>query len=124
MGGDALDAGATRVDLSVRLDRPDHRLTVTVTDNGKGMDADQVKHAFDPFYSADASPRGAAGPSKASGSSRSSSFTGAGVGLGLSMAQGIIASHGGAIALTSQPGRGSAFTIHLPMQAEQVSRPR
>jgi len=93
----SIDAGAARIDLAVRLDRDDGRVTVSVTDNGRGMTGDELAHAFDPFFSAPAQ--------------------GAGAGLGLSIAQGIVASHDGTIALTSEPMRGTTVAFDLPLTA-------
>ena len=45
----SIEANATHVELTI-VTNPD-RLMVTVKDNGKGMDATQLKRAFDPFYS-------------------------------------------------------------------------
>lgn len=74
---------------------------ITVEDNGCGMDADQLNHAFEPFYT-DKPQRGMA--------------TMPGTGLGLSIAHSIIDRHGGALSCTSEgPGCGSAFTIELPI---------
>lgn len=95
----SIDAGATRVHVTVRADQPPGRVTVSVIDNGKGMSSEQIKHAFDPFYT---------GRSHAGGT-----------GLGLSIAQGIVVAHGGAIALSSQPSRGTTVTFDLPMTAAQ-----
>ncbi|MFP4417122.1 MAG: sensor histidine kinase [Chitinivibrionales bacterium] len=45
----ACEAGATRIDLSI--ERVESRLSITVSDNGKGMDQDQLQRVRDPFYS-------------------------------------------------------------------------
>ena len=44
----SIEAGASRVELTV-MER-DNRIAVTIVDNGKGMDADTVSRAFNPFY--------------------------------------------------------------------------
>jgi PAS domain S-box-containing protein len=71
---------------------------LTVEDTGCGMDAATVAKIFEPFYTTK-------GP-------------GEGTGLGLSVVHGIIHSHGGAIQVTSQPGKGSCFQIHLPLLSQ------
>jgi len=69
--------------------------SIRVSDNGMGMSADDVRHAFEPFY------RG-----KQAGSVP-------GTGLGLSIVDRIVRVCGGRIALTSRPGEGTTFVIAL-----------
>ncbi|HUU86112.1 MAG TPA: ATP-binding protein [Phycisphaerae bacterium] len=66
---------------------------VEVSDTGPGVPPEAVDRVFQPFYST----------------------KGAGTGLGLSTTQRIITEHGGGIDLHSEPGRGTCFTIHLPL---------
>jgi signal transduction histidine kinase len=70
---------------------------VEVSDGGVGMDAEALARVFEPFYTT--KPRGE------------------GTGLGLSVACGIAEDHGGWISATSEPGKGSTFTLHLPRAA-------
>ncbi len=74
-------------------------ITLTFRDNGKGMDAETTAHAFDPFFST---------KPKSTGS----------VGLGLSTGYGIVHQSGGTISVTSVPGNGTEFVIHLPVFKE------
>ena len=69
---------------------------ITVEDDGIGIAKEALPHIFDRFFRADAS--------------RDRS----GTGLGLSIVQQIVAAHHGTIAVTSQPGKGTCFTITLP----------
>jgi two-component system NtrC family sensor kinase len=70
---------------------------ITVSDNGKGISAQAIKHVFEPFFT---EKRGASEP---------------GTGLGLTITHAIIQSHGGRIQVESGgPGRGARFTIRLP----------
>lgn len=78
--------------------KPDNYACIRITDTGYGMDTVMVEKIFDPFFST----------------------KGAGRGLGLSEAQGIVLAHGGAIAVESQIGRGSTFYVLLPLYNEQV----
>jgi signal transduction histidine kinase/CheY-like chemotaxis protein len=87
------------------LDQPDlpagRYATISVSDTGTGMDADLVGHIFDPFFT--------------------TKEPGTGTGLGLSVIDGIIKNHDGAVAVDSQPGRGSTFTVYLPATDEPVA---
>lgn len=67
---------------------------VQVSDTGCGIPEDDLKHIFDPFFTTKA--------------------LGEGTGLGLSVVQDILISHGGRITADSTPGKGSRFTIWLP----------
>jgi PAS domain S-box-containing protein len=77
-----------------------------VSDTGIGMDEETAAHAFEPFFTTK-------GPSK-------------GTGLGLSMVYGFIRQSRGAISVESMPGKGTSFTLLLPIATEQqrlVSEP-
>lgn len=75
--------------------RDDQRLTVIrVADDGPGIPPDELARVFDPFFTT----RG----------------TGQGVGLGLYVAEEIVAEHGGCIAAENPPGGGALFTLWLP----------
>ncbi|MHC1626530.1 MAG: PAS domain-containing sensor histidine kinase [Methanoculleaceae archaeon] len=74
---------------------------IMVSDNGIGIDADQLKCIFDPFYLADGNQT-----NRQCGR----------LGLSLSVAREYISHHGGYITVTSQIGEGSTFTIHLPKE--------
>jgi signal transduction histidine kinase len=72
---------------------------VAVRDTGIGMDRDALEHVFERFYRADDARTRASG----------------GAGLGLSIAEQLVHAHGGRISAESAPGRGSIFTVSLPL---------
>jgi PAS domain S-box-containing protein len=78
--------------------RPGLYVSLVVRDTGEGMSPETVEHIFDPFFT--------------------TKVAGEGTGLGLSVVHGIVASHGGVITVSSRPGRGSTFTVYLPMLLE------
>lgn len=84
--------------VTVRSQRRGNQLQLSVADQGMGMDAHEVKHIFDKFYR----------------TKRAEAAGIEGTGIGLSIVQEIIKHHGGRIEVTSQPGRGSCFTLVLP----------
>jgi two-component system, NtrC family, sensor histidine kinase HydH len=85
--------------LTVRADfipsRDNGAATVRIefTDTGEGMDPEQLGKIFDPFFSTKAG----------------------GTGLGLPIAQRIVRGHGGEISVVSECGKGSTFTITIPI---------
>jgi len=74
-------------------------LAICVTDEGEGISQENMNHLFEPFFT--------------------TKETGKGTGLGLSIAHGIVEEHGGWIDVESEPGKGSCFTIFLPVEATQ-----
>jgi signal transduction histidine kinase len=82
----------------VELREEDGMAALEVSDTGVGIPEDRLPLVFERFYRAD--------PSRADG----------GAGLGLSIARQIAGSHGGEIRAKSTPGKGSTFTLLLPLQ--------
>jgi two-component system NtrC family sensor kinase len=75
-----------------------HWLRVEVRDTGVGIDPEHLPRIFDPFYT--------------------TKQVGRGTGLGLSVTYGIVEKHGGHIEVQSQKGKGSTFTVVLPVLDE------
>ena len=73
---------------------------LAVSDDGRGMDSRTLARIFDPFFT--------------------TKDIGKGTGLGLVAVQGIVLAAGGAIAVTTAPGRGSIFKILLPRAAAEA----
>lgn len=87
--------------ITIRVSSQDQQAIISVADQGVGIPAERLEHIFDRFYRA---PE----VDVQTGSS-------VGVGLGLYIAKKIIEQHSGHISVTSTPGQGSIFTIHLPL---------
>jgi PAS domain S-box-containing protein len=86
---------------------PGPHVVLTVRDQGTGMDSATMARVFEPFFTTKKS--------------------GEGTGLGLSVVHGIVRSHGGAVTVESDLGRGSTFRVYLPSAsaaAEEALRHR
>jgi two-component system OmpR family sensor kinase len=109
--GDALpDAGSAPAAQTVRrgaLPAPP-RLVVSVTDNGPGIPPDLLPDLFERFTRAD--------------TSRSRATSASSTGLGLAIVDAVVAAHGGAVLVTSRPGR-TSFAIALPRLTEPAWPP-
>jgi signal transduction histidine kinase len=84
--------------VTVTAKRIPGAVQVEVEDTGEGISQDDLPHVFDRFY------RGEKSRNRSSG----------GAGLGLAIARGIVEAHGGRIAVRSQAGRGTVFTLTIP----------
>ncbi|MCW7753979.1 ATP-binding protein [Desulfobotulus sp. H1] len=84
-----------RILIHTRFDVRKKLVMIDMEDNGCGMNEEVQKHIFDPFFS---------------------TKKGSGTGLGLSITYGIIKKLGGDIQVRSEEGRGSTFTILLPLK--------
>ena len=83
-------------ELGIRCSREDAAwLAIDVSDTGTGISDEQTRHLFDAFYS--------------------TKRFGAGTGLGLAISKEIVERHGGSIAVSSTPGRGTTVTVRLPV---------
>jgi two-component system, OmpR family, sensor histidine kinase VicK len=84
-------------DVTVKLEREEDHVTIEVTDEGPGIEPEHVPFIFDRFYRT---------PDQLA--------KGRGIGLGLTIAQGLVHEHGGRIEVQSVVGSGSTFRITLP----------
>jgi two-component system, NtrC family, sensor kinase len=78
-------------------------VAIEIIDDGPGMSEALAAQVFEPFFTTKAE--------------------GEGTGLGLSISQGIVKEHGGRIMLSSEEGRGSTFTVQLPLSTRAVTPP-
>jgi len=92
----ALQAGASNVNVDLSLDGRDVRLEVL--DDGPGIPSEAIPHLFDRFYRVDGAR----------------STRGNGSGLGLAIVRWIVQQHGGSVEVTSRLGEGSVFSVTLP----------
>ena len=82
------------------------QLTIVVRDTGVGIDPEQVPRIFEKFFQADNQAQAAA----------------KGTGLGLAIAREIVEAHGGSISAESELGKGSTFTVKLPVRISGIRR--
>ncbi|MBW2174464.1 MAG: two-component sensor histidine kinase, partial [Deltaproteobacteria bacterium] len=89
----AVDDGG-RIDISVKLESVD-KISVTITDNGSGIPAENLRTVFEPFFSTKGEK---------------------GTGLGLSITYGLVQKLGGNLSVESEVGKGTSFRITLPVK--------
>ncbi|MGZ8391404.1 MAG: hybrid sensor histidine kinase/response regulator [Gemmatimonadales bacterium] len=78
-------------------------VAIDIIDDGPGMSENLATQVFEPFFTTKAE--------------------GEGTGLGLSISQGIVKEHGGRIMLSSEDGKGSTFTVQLPISTRTSTPP-
>jgi two-component system sensor histidine kinase KdpD len=83
--------------ITISAERSDHKVHLSIADQGAGIEPSEQALIFERFYR---------GRSQAPGTS--------GTGMGLAISRAIAEAHGGSIGVTSQPGRGSVFTVTIP----------
>jgi two-component system OmpR family sensor kinase len=84
--------------IEVRLDSTAGRARLCVIDDGEGIAPEHQPRVFDRFYRVD--------PSRSRDNGNA--------GLGLAIVQAVVAAYHGSVGVTSEPGRGSTFTVELP----------
>ncbi len=81
--------------IRVRTGHESDWVWIEVTDTGCGIPAENLHRVFEPFFT--------------------TKPVGSGTGLGLSLSYGIVKKHGGKIDVASETGKGTCFTVHLPV---------
>ncbi|HEX3720586.1 MAG TPA: HAMP domain-containing sensor histidine kinase [Verrucomicrobiae bacterium] len=92
-------------EIKLRATAENGHVDFAVADNGIGVPPREIKRIFKRFYQVD----------------QRLARTGGGCGLGLSIVQFIVTAHHGTIRVESQPGRGSTFTIGIPVAAKETT---
>ncbi len=93
----ACQALAGQGEITIRTGRQGDQVFVAIADNGRGIAPENLKHVFDPFFTTQP--------------------VGKGTGLGLSLAHGIVRKHQGRIEVRSELGKGTTFTVWLPVDS-------
>ena len=88
------------IKLSTEYIKQDNKVAIKVADSGYGIEKNDLTRIFDPFYT--------------------TKPTGVGTGLGLSVSYGIVKNHGGEILVESEPGKGTLFTVLLPVVSPEI----
>jgi signal transduction histidine kinase len=88
-------------EIRIATREADGSVKIAISDTGGGIPPENVKRIFDPFFTTKA--------------------VGKGTGLGLAIAYDIVVNkHGGQLEVESEPGKGTTFTITLPIKTDQV----
>lgn len=90
--------------LEISVKRVKENAELSFTDTGKGIEEKDLRRVFEPFFTT----KGAAG-----GDNKLQ-----GIGLGLSVSYGIVKRHGGTIEVESEKGKGTTFTVKLPVNGK------
>ncbi|KFE67604.1 sensor histidine kinase [Hyalangium minutum] len=99
----AAQATSDEGQISLSTRQEGEQVVLVVQDTGQGMTPEVKEKLFQPFFS--------------------TKPIGEGTGMGLAVVHGIVSAHGGRIEVESQPGKGSTFTIRLPLAAPAPRAP-
>jgi len=94
------DHGEIRIESHTRNDW----LEISITDTGPGIPDSVLPHIFEPFFT--------------------TKMDGKGTGLGLAICHGIVTSHGGTLSVQTMLGKGTTFTVRLPLVATKAGTQR
>jgi two-component system sensor histidine kinase KdpD len=91
-----------RLSIEIDAEHQNEQLIISVSDRGPGIPMDAAERLFEKFYRGDNRKTG-------------------GLGLGLSIARGLIEAHGGTLTAENRDGGGARFTIRLPVRVKDIS---
>jgi signal transduction histidine kinase len=94
-----------RVSVELTLDRAANAMVLVVEDSGAGIPEDDIGHIFERFFQGNRM--------------RSGTPEQRGTGLGLSICHAIVQAHDGTIDVHSRVGKGTRFTVRLPLSSDQ-----
>jgi signal transduction histidine kinase len=86
--------------IRIKTRRENENVVIQIEDNGRGISGEDLDKIFDPGYT--------------------TKGRGVGTGLGLSICYRIVSEHGGSIEVDSEKGKGSTFTISIPLRTSDV----
>ena len=86
--------------VAVNAESNENEVTITVLDDGPGLSKSDQERIFERFFRADPSRKRTSGE---------------GSGLGLAIVDAVMKAHGGSVTVSSEVGKGSAFTLHFPI---------
>ena len=86
--------------VAVNAESNESEVTITVSDDGPGLSKSDQERIFERFFRADPSRKRTSGE---------------GSGLGLAIVDAVMKAHGGSVTVSSEVGKGSAFTLHFPI---------
>jgi phosphate/phosphite/phosphonate ABC transporter binding protein len=89
--------------ITIRTAERNGCIEIAISDTGSGISQDKIGRIFEPFFT--------------------TKEVGKGTGLGLSIAYDIVKKHNGTIAVESEPGKGTTFTVVIPVVSETVQEP-
>lgn len=92
--------------IQIKAGEVEDYLTIAVTDTGIGIPKEELGNIFEKFYEVQDSNHH---------STSKTGFMGGGMGIGLTLVKGVIEAHGGRVKAESEPGKGSTFTLYLPL---------
>ncbi len=92
-------------EIAIRAELSENNLLISVSDQGIGIQEGDLNQIFDKFFQG----------------SQPSTVRRSGTGMGLAIAKGIIEAHGGRIWANSSPGKGTTFSISIPVETKEVS---